>query len=493
MGYNAVPEKRTGAAKRCVRTMTLGPRLRQRQAQGLAMTPRLQQSIRLLQMGRLELEAFVESQLEENPLLTRGDAEGADGSVETSGAPAASREAAGEGVSAWEPAPAARGAGADFDGDMPRPEERVAAAPSLRERLERQMMLEIADPRDRLIGRALIDALDPSGWFTADLAEFACGLGALPADVERVLLALQQCEPAGLFARSLSECLALQLRDRGRDGQAMAALLDNLDLLAAGRFDALRKACGVDGDELGRMVRELRSLDPKPASSLDGEAALPVIPDILVRAHPGGGWAVELNDEALPRVLVDREYHARVRDGAASDADRAFVADRLSSANWLVKALGQRAETMLGVAIELVRQQRDFLAHGVRHLRPLTLREIADEVGIHESTVSRVTANKTMATPLGLFELKYFFTAAIAGAGGGGSHSAEAVRHRLKALIDAEDPGRTLSDDKLVAEMRVQGIEIARRTIAKYRETMGIPSSGQRRRRKMAAAVGKGH
>ena len=472
-----------------MRTMTLGPRLRQRQAQGLAMTPRLQQSIRLLQMGSLELEAFVESQLEENPLLKRGEADGG----AAPGEPDSPAETTGDGFPAAE-AFAAPGAAAGFDGDLPGPEERVAAAPSLRDRLERQLMLDIADPRDRLIGRAVIDALDPSGWFTADLEAFAGGLGALPDDVERVLLSLQQFEPAGLFARSLAECLALQLRDRGRYGPAMAALLDNLNLLAAGRFDALARACGVDGDELAGMVRELRSLDPKPASALDEDAAaMPVIPDILVRAHAGGGWAVELNDEALPRVLVDREYYARVRGDAASDADREFIADRLSSANWLVKALHQRAETMLKVAAELVRRQQDFFARGVRHLRPLTLRDIADEVGIHESTVSRVTANKTMATPLGLFELKYFFTAAIAGTGGGEAHSAEAVRHRLKALIDAEDPGRTLSDDKLVAAMRVEGIEIARRTVAKYRETMGIPSSAQRRRRKLAGAVGKGH
>ena len=476
-------------------TMTLGPRLRQRQAQGLAMTPRLQQSIRLLQMGSLELEAFVDTQLEENPLLTRGEPDGEEGTADARDEPDFRSEAAED----WPRivtegfATAPRSAGG-FDGDAPGPEERVAATPSLRDRLERQLLLDIADPRDRLIGRAIVDALDPSGWFTVDLAGFAFGLGALPEDVERVLLRLQQFEPAGLFARSLAECLALQLRDRGRYGPAMAALLDRLDLLAAGRFDALAKACGVDREELARMVRELRSLDPKPASSLDGEAAaLPVIPDILVRAHPGGGWAVELNDEALPRVLVDRAYYARVHGGAASDADREFLADRLSSANWLVKALHQRAETMLKVAAELVRRQKDFFAHGVRHLRPLTLRDIADEVGIHESTVSRVTANKYMAAPPGLFELKYFFTAAIAGTGGGETHSAEAVRHRLKALIDAEEPARTLSDDKLVAAMQVEGIDIARRTVAKYRETMGIPSSAQRRRRKSAAAAGQSH
>lgn len=477
-----------------MRTMALGPGLRQRQAQGLAMTPRLQQSIRLLQMGSLELEAFVDSQLEENPLLKRGEPDGEEGAAEAPGEPGLGSEAAEDRFRMAEDLAAIPRSAGGFDGDLPGPDERVAAAPSLRDRLERQLMLDIADPRDRLIGRAVIDALDPSGWFTVDLVDFALALGALPEDVERVLLRLQQFEPAGLFARSLAECLALQLRDRGRYDTAMAALLDNLGLLAAGRFDALGKACGVTGDELARMVRELRSLDPKPASALDDDgAALPVIPDILVRTHPGGGWAVELNDQALPRVLVDREYYARVRGDAASDADREFLADRLSSANWLVKALHQRAETMLKVGAELVRRQQDFFAHGVRHLRPLTLRDIAEAVGIHESTVSRVTANKTMATPLGLFELKYFFTAAIAGTGGGETHSAEAVRHRLKGLIDAEDPGRTLSDDKLADAMRVEGIDIARRTVAKYRETMGIPSSAHRRRRKLAAVGGKGH
>ncbi len=458
------------------------------------MTPRLQQSIRLLQMGSLELEAFVDSQLEENPLLKRGEPDGDEGAAEVPDEPAFGSEAAEDRFRMAEEFSVLPRSNGSFDGDMPGPDERVAAAPSLRDRLERQLTLDIADPRDRLIGRAVIDALDPSGWFTADLVEFALALGALPEDVERVLLCLQQFEPAGLFARSLAECLALQLRDRGRYDAAMAALLDNLDLLAAGRFDALGKACGVPREELARMVRELRSLDPKPASALDDDAAvLPVLPDILVRAHPGGGWAVELNDRALPRVLVDREYYARVHGDAASDADREFIADRLSSANWLVKALHQRAETMLKVGDELVRRQQDFFAHGVRHLRPLTLRDIAEAVGIHESTVSRVTANKTMATPLGLFELKYFFTAAIAGMGGGEAHSAEAVRHRLKTLIDGEEAGRTLSDDKLVAAMRTEGIDIARRTVAKYRETMGIPSSAHRRRRKLAAAGGIGH
>ncbi len=455
------------------------------------MTPRLQQSIKLLQMGSLELEAFVDSQLEENPLLKR--AGGGHGAAEPAGGPDARDSNADGGSRADDWFSLAPGSAGGSGHAGFRAEDRVAAAPSLRDRLETQLMLDVEGVLDRAIGRAIIDALDPSGWFTVDLDAFAGALGASPEDVERVLARLQQFEPAGLFARSLAECLALQLRDRGRFDPAMAALLDHLDLLAAGRFERLRKVCGVDQEDLAEMIRELRSLDPKPASSAGEEApAAPIIPDILVRAHESGGWAVELNDDALPRVLVDRAYCARVRAGAASDADREFLADRLSSANWLVKALHQRAKTMLRVSVELVRQQHVFLARGVRHLRPLTLRDIAEAVGVHESTVSRVTANKYMATPRGLFELKYFFTAAIPGLSGGGAHSAEAVRHRLKALVDAEDPGSTLSDDKLVAAMRMEGIDIARRTIAKYRDAMGIPSSARRRRAKVET-VAKGH
>ena len=336
------------------------------------------------------------------------------------------------------------------------------------------------DGRDRLIGRALIDALDPSGWLTADLAAFAEALGAPLAEVERVLARLQQFEPAGLFARSLAECLALQLRDRGRWNAAWEALLAHLPLLAGRELDALQGHCGVDRETLLAMVRELRSLDPKPGLAFDGEAAPAVIPDILVEAHPAGGWAVALNDRALPRVIVDRDYHARIGAGMRAPADRRFLAERLDSASWLVRALHQRAETMLKVASELVRRQEAFLARGVLHLRPLVLREVADAVGVHESTVSRVTANKHMHTPRGLFELRYFFTAAIPGADGGPDHSAEAVRHRLKALIEAENPAKPLSDDSLALSMRSEGIRIARRTVAKYRETLHIPSAAGR-------------
>jgi RNA polymerase sigma-54 factor len=216
-----------------------------------------------------------------------------------------------------------------------------------------------------------------------------------------------------------------------------------------------------------------------------------VVPDVFVRANADGSWHVELNSDTLPKVLINQTYYSRVAKTAKTDADKSFLSECMQTATWLTRSLDQRARTILKVAIELVKQQDAFLAYGVQHLRPLNLKMIADAIGMHESTVSRVTANKYMATPRGIFELKYFFTSAIASADGGDAHSAEAVRHRIKTLIDAESPKDVLSDDTLVDKLKESGIDIARRTVAKYREAMRIPSSVQRRREKMAMAAGQ--
>jgi len=213
----------------------------------------------------------------------------------------------------------------------------------------------------------------------------------------------------------------------------------------------------------------------------------PIVPDVFVRAYPDGTWTVELNSDTLPRVLVSQSYYAKISKTAKSDKERSFLSECLQTANWLTRALDQRARTILKVATEIVRQQDAFLAYGVQHLRPLNLRMIADAIGMHESTVSRVTANKYMATPRGIFELKYFFSSAIAAAGGGEAHSSEAVRHRIKEMIDAESPAAVLSDDTIVQRLHEAGVDIARRTVAKYRESMRIPSSVQRRREKQAS------
>jgi RNA polymerase sigma-54 factor len=295
---------------------------------------------------------------------------------------------------------------------------------------------------------------------------------------------LQRLDPPGIFARSLAECLALQLAERGRLDPAMQALLDRLDLLAKRDLAQLMKHCGVDAEDLKEMIAEIRALNPKPGSAFDQSLAQPVIPDILMRPQPGGDWIVELNSETLPRVLVNTRYYARVAKDARRKEEKDYLSERYQAANWLVKSLHQRATTILKVASEIVRQQDAFFRRGIQHLKPLILRDIADAISMHESTVSRVTTNKHMATPRGLYELKYFFTAAIASSGGGEAHSAESVRFRIKSLIDAETVEGVLSDDKLVEMLKAEGIDIARRTVAKYREAMKIPSSVQRRREK---------
>jgi RNA polymerase sigma-54 factor len=262
----------------------------------------------------------------------------------------------------------------------------------------------------------------------------------------------------------------------------MARLLDNLELLARGEMAALRRICGVDQEDLSDMVRELRDYNPKPGLVYGGERAQTVVPDIFVGKLPTGGWAVELNSATLPRVLVNRSYYAELQEGATGKGAKAFLADCLASANWLTKALDQRARTIIRVATELVRQQQGFFEQGVAHLKPLNLRAIADAIGMHESTVSRVTSNKYLACDRGLFELRYFFTSAIQTADGGDAASSEAVKDRIKALIGAETANTILSDDKLVEVLKEDGFDIARRTVAKYRESMGLGSSVQRRR-----------
>jgi RNA polymerase sigma-54 factor len=299
---------------------------------------------------------------------------------------------------------------------------------------------------------------------------------------------MQRFDPVGMFCRNLAECLAVQLAERNRLDPAMQALLDNLDLMARRDRAALMVVCGVDAEDLTEMMAELRRLDPKPGASFDAAPAPALVPDVLMRRAPDGGWLLELNPETLPRVLVNRGFHARCQVGSRNKEEKAFLAERLQSANWLLKSLEQRANTILKVASEIVRRQDGFLRHGVEYLRPLILRDVAEEVQMHESTVSRVTANKYIATPRGTFELKYFFTTAIAGTMAGESHSAEAVRHRIRAMIEAEDAEAILSDDAIVDRLRQEGVDIARRTVAKYREALRIPSSVQRKREKAVPA-----
>jgi RNA polymerase sigma-54 factor len=492
--------------------MAMGPRLEFRQSQSLVMTPQLRQAIKLLQFSNMEVTAWVEEELERNPLLERDESaevaaerpavdqiampvsEAADTAdlVAASTLPA---ENAGpldgeyEGYEAFGQADGMRmphGGGGGLQGDERGLEDTLEGHTSLREHLGEQMRLTFEDRQDRLIGATLIAMLDPAGRLGAAPEDIARALGTDLARVETVRARMMVFDPSGMFARSLAECLAAQLREKNRLDPAMAALLENLDSLARRDHRKLMAICGVDSEDLADMIAEIKALNPKPGANWDLSALPPVIPDVLMRAAPGGDWLLELNSETLPRVLVNESFYLRVSRKLGRE-EKNFLAEKLATANWLVKSLQQRAQTVLKVSAEIVLRQDGFFRHGVSHLRPLILRDIADAVSLHESTVSRVTANKYISTPRGIFELKYFFTNAIAGSDGE-SHSAEAVRHRIRALVGAETADDILSDDAIVAVLRKEGVDIARRTVAKYREALRIPSSVQRKREKAVPA-----
>ncbi len=359
---------------------------------------------------------------------------------------------------------------------------------NLHDFLQRQMLVLFEGPAERLVATYIIDAVDEAGYVPpAIVSEVAERLGASDEAVGRIFTSLQTLEPSGVFARSLSECLAIQLKDQDRFDPAMQALVENLELLAKRELSTLKKLCGIDQEDMTDMIREIRTLNPKPGLAHGGQAVQPVVPDIFIQKSPAGTWIVELNTDTLPKVLVNSQYVSELSGIGQDKEAKAFVSDCMSNANWLVKALDQRARTILKVATALVKTQQPFFEHGVRYLKPLTLKDIAEEIEMHESTVSRVTNNKFLSCPRGMFELKYFFTSSISSADGGDAHSAESVKYRLKELIDAEDPKKILSDDKLVVMMKADGIDIARRTVAKYREAMKISSSVQRRRQKNMA------
>jgi RNA polymerase sigma-54 factor len=361
----------------------------------------------------------------------------------------------------------------------------VAGQISLRDHLNQQIPFALPVGADRMVAEHLVDQLDEAGYFRGDIAETAARIGTASAEVERVLCCLQSLDPPGIFARTLSECLAIQLRQKDRFDPAMERLLQNLELLGRRDFAMLKRLCGVDEEDLLDMMAEIRQLNPKPGCSFEAGISEAITPDVVVRAAPDGSWQVELNPDTLPRVLVNQSYFARI---SKTGNDYAFLSDCLQTANWLTRSLDQRAKTIMKVASEIVRQQDAFLMNGVSQLRPLNLKTVADAIKMHESTVSRVTSNKYMLTPRGLFELKYFFTVSISAVEGGDSHSAEAVRHRIRQLIVQEAPDNVLSDDDIVDTLKRGGVELARRTVAKYREAMNIPSSVQRRREKRALA-----
>lgn len=512
--------------------MALFPKLELRQGQTLVMTPQLQQAIKLLQLSNLDLAAYVERELEQNPLLDRDESQegvsdqlaerlmdGAGGTGGGNEAAAADLDLSGDsalqdmggtldapldnvfpddaslnsadteaaqpslqGASQVSLGAASPGRVSDFDDNGM--EEAIAEQISLHDYLNEQMQVALTGPVQKLIGAFLIDMVDEDGYMRGDTAQLAETMGAPEELVLKTLRAMQEFDPPGIMARSLPECLALQLKEQNRLDPAIQIVLDNLELLARREFARLIKMTGQPREELDEMISEIRALNPKPGAAFSSAPLQPVVPDVFVREGPDGNWLIELNSETLPRVLVNRQYYASISRSAQSNADKTYLSECLNSASWLVKSLDQRARTILKTASEIVRQQDAFMKKGVQYLRPLNLKTVAEAVSMHESTISRVTSNKYIATPRGVFELKYFFSSSIAAVDGEESFAGEAVRARIQELIDAESPDRILSDGKLVDLLRQSGIDIARRTVAKYREAMGISSSVQRRREK---------
>ena len=471
-----------------------------RQGQQLVMTPQLQQAIKLLQLNNMELTEFVEQELEHNPLLEKDErpvddtptddrkendtaADSGPDEVEEAFESANTNDDFDPGSSM---ANIGAGGNSKFEDSENSFENRMASEKSLREHLTEQLTVACNDARDLMIGGLLIDQLDESGYLRTDTAALAEQLQCSEERIENLLTIMRGFDPTGIFAHDLADCLTLQICERGELDEPMSKLLDNIDMLGSYDYEKLADICGVNEAYLQDMIAEIRTLNPKPAGDFDHLVVQTAVPDVLMKRLPknlGGGWRVELNTETLPRVLVNQEYYTQVAGSAKRKEDREYITTKLHSANWLIKALDQRAQTILKVSSEIVEQQDAFFNYGIEFLKPLTLKDIAEEIDMHESTVSRVTTGKYIGTPRGILELKYFFSTALESASGI-AHSAESIKARIKTLIDEEDPKKILSDDKIVEMLKAEDIDLARRTVAKYREGMNIPSSVQRRKLK---------
>lgn len=487
--------------------MALSPRLDLRQSQSLVMTPQLQQAIKLLALSNLEIESFVAEALESNPLLEVGEVRreaGDDTATDGSATDPSERESdaplgggqGGEGAldieaSTLDPEAApgdmgdwGRAGTAALGGEeLPDLENRASDGPTLAEHLSDQVGAVARDPAQAIIALRIIGELDDAGYLPTPLLMIAEELGIALNEAERALALVQMLDPAGVGARTLGECIALQAKDADRYDPCMERLIDNLDLVAAGDFARLKRMCDVDDEDFADMLAELRGYDPKPGLRYGGGTEAAVVPDVLVSRGAKGGWDIRLNEASLPRLIVNREYYVELKSGCHDRQSLGWLNEQLADADWLIRALDQRQRTILKTAAEIVKRQEGFFLQGVTAMRPLVLRDVAEAIEMHELTISRVTSNKYLTCSRGTFELKYFFSSGVAAADGEGA-SSEAVKARIRALCDAEDPKKILSDDALVDLLKAEGFDLARRTVAKYREAMGIGSSVQRRRQK---------
>jgi RNA polymerase sigma-54 factor len=477
----------------------LGPSLSIRQTQSLVLTPQLTQAIKLLQLSNLELEAFIAEELSKNPLLEaqsddEPDAPAAavpdDSDFDSNEAPddpgadnlilaqaeddrPLDLDLTAQALETDSFSDVVTSGGSDEAFDFDRLEY---SASSLAEHLHDQLHGYSGAEGD--LARVIAEMLDETGYLTAPLGDVAELTDTPLATVEAALAIVQGLDPAGVGARSLAECLALQAKAADRYDPAMARLIDNLELLSKGRTADLKRICGVDDEDLADMIRELRAYDPKPGCQYSASAGADAAPDVFVR-RLRTGFAVELNQATLPRLLVNRRYYQELKTGPQDKSSRAWLSECLASANWLVKALDQRARTIVKVVSEIVKRQEGFFERGVSAMKPLTLREVAEVIEMHESTVSRVTSNKYLLCDRGLYELKYFFGSGVSSESGEGA-AAEAVKAAIREVIDSET--EILSDDAMAVLLKQRGFDVARRTVVKYREAMGIGSSIQRRR-----------
>ncbi|HPD82550.1 MAG: RNA polymerase factor sigma-54 [Alphaproteobacteria bacterium] len=464
----------------------ISQRLDLKQSQNLVMTPQLQQAIKLLQLNNQEIAEFIEEEIAENPLLEKKDTEPSESSAlentreEKAEAPSEDFDAG------TAMADMGSGGSASFDKLDNAFENSMSKPETLRDHLLEQVHVSFDDPRDQMIAALLIDHLDEAGYLRASVTDLSEQLGCSVERIGRLLDVMKQFDPTGIFARDLEECLRLQLEEQNKLDKPTKTLLENLKLLADHNFKKLAELCDVNETYLQDIINDIRSLNPKPAADFEHIVVQTAVPDVLMKKlpkHLGGGWRVELNNDTLPKVLINNEYYKQVANSATQKKDKEYLSNKLSSANWLIRSLDQRAQTILKVASEIIEQQDAFFNYGIEFLKPLTLKDIAQEIEMHESTVSRVTNNKYIGTPRGIFELKYFFSTALVSEDGT-SHSSETIRARIQTLIDEENPSKVLSDDKIVEILKSENIDIARRTVAKYRESLRIPSSVQRRRQK---------
>lgn len=497
--------------------MAIEPKLEIKQSQSLLMTPQLRQAINLLQMSNLELNSLIEEELSANPLLEREDSRTETSSPEEKNIDNYDDEPLVENpISEEEFSPDidydnsfADDFGSDREGyDIPADynwqdyaltknannaaspdydyfEQKLSSQKSLYDEINEQIDICFTSPKDKIIAAVLMENLDDSGWFIGNKPQLAARLCTAESKINQILSVMKTFEPSGLFAENLAECIASQLREKNRLDCLMEKLLQHLDLLAERKYKELLKLLNITQEDLLTMIDDIKSVNPKPAADYHVSAAQYIIPDVFVRRGSHGGYSIELNNLSLPRLLINRRYYTEVsRAESKNKSVQRYLKTQLGNAGFLLKSLRQRAETILRVSEEIVKTQYDFFEKGIDFLKPLTLKAIAEAVEMHESTVSRVTTNKYMHTPIGIFELKYFFTTAMTNYSGGDAASALTIKHKIKNLIEKESPGAVLSDDKISELLAREGLKVARRTVAKYRESLNIPGSSERKKQK---------